>query len=121
MPSSDLSRDKEKQMKLTRLILACTLLLLASVPAFALPACGECDILNNECVNTPWPGTACFFFTDTCETRPSRCTIIYPETPVASDWTVASIEIERPALATKTVTAPAALAEVPTIQPTAQK
>ncbi|HEX9983975.1 MAG TPA: hypothetical protein VGF69_11975 [Thermoanaerobaculia bacterium] len=107
-------------MKRTRLILACTLLLLAAVPAFALPVCGECD-LNNECVNTPWPGTACFFFTDTCETRAARCTVVYPDAPVASDWTVASIEIERPALATKTVTAPATVAEVHTVQPTAQK
>ncbi len=39
------------------------------------------------------------------------------ETTVLTDWTVASIEISRPALASVTVTAPAAVAEVPTPAP----
>ncbi|HEX9983974.1 MAG TPA: hypothetical protein VGF69_11970 [Thermoanaerobaculia bacterium] len=108
-------------MKLTRLILVCTLLLLASVPAFALPQCGDCDS-NNECVFSPWSGVTCGYDATGCVIQFRRCSSgLSPEATVASDWTVASIEIERPTVDSKTVTAPAAIAEVRVNQPTAQK
>jgi hypothetical protein len=107
-------------MKLTRLILVCTLLLLAS-SVFALPVCKEC--LNGQCVYTGDGIEVCFSTgPGMCDTKPDRCSTFSPDDPVMSDWTVASIEITRPAPAAKTVpTAPAAPAEVPAAAPAATK
>ncbi|HYI11560.1 MAG TPA: hypothetical protein VEK57_21060 [Thermoanaerobaculia bacterium] len=106
-------------MKLTRLILICTLLLLASFPAFALPQCGEC--VSNECVYSPYSGTPCRYNSaGCCEIYFSNCSSLAPE-PVLADWTVASIEVSRPALDTEIVTTPADVDEVHTTESTEQK
>jgi hypothetical protein len=107
-------------MKLTRLILACTLLLLASFPMFALPQCGDCE--NNECVFSPWSGVTCTYDGNgNCITQFRRCSGLAPEATLASDWSVASIEISRPVLDSQIVTTPADVAEVCTTQPAEEK
>jgi hypothetical protein len=117
MPSGDLSCIKEKMMKL-RVILVCTLLLLAAFPSFALPLCAECNAWN-ECDPVPGSYERCRYDVyGNCYTDYGRCSIPYAETTVLADWKIVSIEISRPALDSVTVTAPAAVAEVPT--PTAQ-
>jgi hypothetical protein len=90
MPHGGLSRQKGKMMKL-RLVLACTLLLLASLPLFALPQCGDCE--NNECVYSPFTGTPCRYDSmGNCEIYFRNCTSLAPA-PVLADWTIASIEV----------------------------
>lgn len=79
-------------MKL-RVILACTLLLLAAVPSFALPLCRECD-LNLRCQAIPGAIEKCYSGVGYCYTTPELCS--RPNAaPVAVDWSVASIEISR--------------------------
>ncbi len=95
-------------MKLTRVILACTLLLLASFPLFALPTCKACDV-NNRCVGSPNSGEKCVFVAGICDTAPTNCVSLAPD-PVLADWTVASVEVSCPAPDSKTVTAPAGVA-----------
>jgi hypothetical protein len=119
LPSSDLSRDKEKTMKLTRVVLVCTLLLLASTPLFALPQCKEC--VNNRCLYTGSGIDVCRILNGVCETNPGPCSTFASENPVLADWTVASVEITRPAPETKTVAAPSAPAVVSTPEPAAKK
>ncbi len=106
-------------MKLTRLILACTLLLLASFPIFALPVCGACE--NNECAFGPYNATWCQYDSDTCVTVYGRCSPIGPKATLASEWTVASIEISRPAVDSKIGPTPADMAEVQIPETTEQK
>jgi hypothetical protein len=107
-------------MKLTRLILACTLLLLASFPLFARPQCGEC-ITMIECEYSPTSGLPCRINgSGMCEYYASVCSNLAPE-PVLADWTVASIEISCPvAPDTEVVTAPADETEVRATQLTEQ-
>ncbi|HYK05938.1 MAG TPA: hypothetical protein VE974_29615 [Thermoanaerobaculia bacterium] len=108
-------------MKLTRLILVCTLLLLASSPVFALPQCREC-INNNRCEYTGNSFEVCTVVGGMCQFDPfKRCTTFAPEQPVMADWTVASIEISRPAPDTNTVTTPADATEVPATEPAKTK
>ena len=108
-------------MKLTRLILACTLLLIASVPVFALPQCGECD-WNNECVSSPWSGVTCTYDANgNCTIQFRRCSGLAPEATLATDWSIASIEISRPALDSKIVTDVVDVAEVRATELTEQK
>lgn len=105
-------------MKLLRLTFACTLLLLAASPSFAL----QCDTCTEPyelqgCEATPGSGTRCWFMPDWCETRSSSCTGFSDHsTSMLAEWTVASIEISRPATETKVVTAPAAVADAGTAQ-----
>ena len=102
-------------MKL-RVILVCTLLLLAASPSFSLPLCKECNA-QNPCEAIPGSIERCRILTGgICDTFPGSCSMPR-ETTVLSDWTVASIEISRPALDSVTVTAPAAVPEVPTPAP----
>ncbi|MEA2490813.1 MAG: hypothetical protein QOH21_2605 [Acidobacteriota bacterium] len=98
-------------MKLTRLILVCTLLLLASYPVFALPQCKEC--VNNRCAYTGSGVEVCTVVGGMCQFNPtSPCSPFAPERPVLADWTVASVEISCPALDTEIVTTSANTAEV---------
>lgn len=104
-------------MKL-RVILVCTLLLLAAVPSFALPLCAECNFVTNECEELPGSIERCKYdLSGSCYTTPQRCSIPSAASTVLTDWKVASIEIDRPAPDCVTVTAPAAMAEVPTPTP----
>ena len=95
-------------MKL-RVILACTLVLLAAVPTFALPVCKECD-LNLRCQAVPGAFERCFSGVGFCDTTPDPCSPPSGRT-VAVDWSVASIEISRIAPAPAADTAPAPPAE----------
>jgi hypothetical protein len=107
-------------MKLIRVVLACTLLLLVSVPLFARPQCGEC-ITATECEYSPWSGLPCRINSSgMCEYYNTICSSFAPA-PVLSEWTVASIEITRPAAEPETVTAPAAVTEAPTTPATASE
>jgi hypothetical protein len=122
MPSRDLSRVKEKMMKLTRVILACTLLLSASFPLFALPTCKACDV-NNRCVGSPNSGDKCVFVDGVCDTAPTLCVSFAPD-PVLADWTVSSIEVSCSDSDSNVVTTAAEVAdtaEVSTTQSTEQK
>ena len=104
-------------MKL-RVILVCTLLLLAAVPSFALPLCAECNEWN-ECDPVPGSYERCRYdIYGNCYTDFGRCSVpSAAASTVLTDWSVASIEISRPALDSVTVTAPAAMTEVPTPAP----
>lgn len=104
-------------MKL-RVILVCTLLL-AAVPSFALPLCAECNSQTNQCDELPGSIERCKFNTITglCYTTFDRCSVPFAASTVLTDWKVASIEINRPEAECVIVTAPAAVAEVPTPAP----
>lgn len=107
-------------MKL-RVILVCTVLLLAAVPSFAAPLCEECDYWWNSCDPIPGALERCTYDENGfCYTYFGYC---WPprQTTVLAEWKVSSIEISRPALDSKTVTAPAALAEIRTPRATEQK
>jgi hypothetical protein len=116
VPPGDLSGSKEKNMKLIRLTLVCSLLLLAAVPSFAI-GCRSCDGLEYPyCISTPDSGTRCEIGVDYCITRSSSfCSGFSEQTAAApavlAEWNVASIEISRPAEGTKVVTAPAVVAD----------
>jgi hypothetical protein len=125
VPHGDLSGIKEINMKLTRIALVCTLLLLAATPSFALP-CKSCDGPEYPyCVSTPNSGTRCLIGLDWCQTiSASGCTNFTESasTPaVLAEWTVASVEVKRPAEGTKVVTSPAAVADAFLGQAAAQK
>jgi hypothetical protein len=87
-------------MKLLRISLVCTLLLLAATPSFAL-GCTTCvDGDPYGCDSTPGSGTRCLFHIDYCENRSASCNGLAEQTadvPTLADWTVASIEVSRPA------------------------
>lgn len=107
-------------MKL-RVILVCTLLLLAAVPSFAAPLCQDCDYWFNDCVYGEWSIERCTYDTaGNCYTYPGYC-ISRGGTTMATEWKVASIEISRPELSSITVTAPAAVAEARTPSQTAEQ
>lgn len=106
-----------------RVILICTLLLLAAVPSFALPNCRECNALN-RCQVTETATNECRMDRGFCETFPPElgCNLSRAAT-VLTEWQVASIEISRPSLDSITVTASAqaAAADVRKPQPAEQK
>lgn len=106
-----------------RVILVCTLLLLAAVPSFALPNCRDCNALN-RCQITETAIAECRWGPGFCETFVPTlgCNVSYSAT-VLTEWQVASIEISRPSLDSVTVTAPSevAAAEVRTPEPAEQK
>lgn len=109
-----------------KVILVCTLLLLAAAPSFALPLCAECNEFNH-CESVPGSIERCFSGSGYCYTTPDRCSPTLAAS-VLTEWKVASVEISRPAHDTVTVTAPAAVAEanvaksdVRTPEPAAQK
>ena len=100
-------------MKLTRLILVCTLLLLIAAPLWAAPPCSWCRE-DNVCQYDGSTGERCrYLSTGFCETYFGYC-IGYVQEPMLAEWNVASIEISRPALDSKIVTTPADVAEVRT-------
>ncbi len=105
-------------MKLTRVILACTLLLLASFPVSALPLCREC--VNNVCTVIPGTFEYCKYVNGVCTLTPDRCSPPRSE-PVLADWTVGSVEISRPALDSETVASSADTADACTPAPAEEK
>ena len=108
-------------MKL-RVILVCTLFLLAAVPSFAAPQCEECNYWSNQCEVVSGAIECCGYDEFGCYTYYGYC--IPPraaETTVLTDWKVSSIEISRPALDSITVTAPAVMAEAATSRIVEQK
>ena len=113
-------------MKLLRLTVVCSLLLLAAVPSFAI-GCRSCDgDVYPYCISTPDSGTRCEIGQDYCFTRPSSfCTGFSEEQAAApavlAEWTVASVEISRPSDGTKVVTAPAVVADAGLPTATLQK
>ena len=100
-------------MKLTRVILVCTLLLSVAVPTFAAPPCQFCLSETGPCVNDPG-GTRCRTLGGVCQEISGLC-IGFFNTPVLGEWQVASIEITRPDPVTKgrttVVITPTALAQ----------
>lgn len=111
-------------MKLLRLTLVCSLLLLSVTPSYAL-ACKSCTGPEYPyCESTPDSGTRCLISYRLCETvsAPS-CTGFTGDSAPAmlAEWTVASMEIRRPAEGTKVVTSPAAVADAGLSRIAAQK
>lgn len=99
-----------------RVMLVCTLLLLAAVPSFALPQCEECDYTWNECYVAPGAVERCTYDEfGRCYTYYGRCSSFQAST-VLTDWKVSSIEISRPSLDSVTVTAPAAVAKAEPVE-----
>lgn len=102
-------------MKLLRLTLVCSLLLLAATPSYAI-ICRSCDgDVYPYCISTPDSGTRCQIGPDYCFTQSAPFCSGFSDHAAApavlAEWTVASIEISRPAEGTKVVTAPAAVAD----------
>jgi hypothetical protein len=102
-------------MKLLRLTLVCSLLLLAAAPSFALP-CNSCTGPEYPyCESSPGSGTRCRFGIDTCTTiYAPNCTGFTDQgadPAMLAEWTVASIEVSRSVEGTKVVTSPAAIAD----------
>ena len=89
-------------MKLSRVILVCTLLLSAAVPTFAAPSCQYCLTEQGPCVNDPG-GVRCRTIGGVCQELSGLC-IGFFNRPVLGEWQVASIEITRPDPATKVLT-----------------
>lgn len=111
-------------MKLLRFTLVCSLLLLSVTPSYAL-VCKSCTAPEYPyCEPTPNSGTRCVDSYRLCEewTAPN-CTGFTEESAPAmlAEWTVASIEISRPAEGTKVVTTPAAVADAGLARDAAQK
>jgi hypothetical protein len=111
-------------MKLYRVILVCTLLLLAAAPSFATPTCTEC-LDASSCINAPGQASRCRFINGACETLITSNCVGRSETPVLADWKVASIEVSRRAPGSrdlqKTVVTPASIAQAGTPQLLAAK
>ncbi len=89
-------------MKLTRVILVCTLLLSAAVPTFAAPPCQFCLSDAGPCVGDPG-GLRCRTIGGVCTESGGLC-IGFLNQPVLSEWQVASIELTRPDPVTKSLT-----------------
>jgi hypothetical protein len=89
-------------MKLSRVILVCTLLLSTAVPTFAAPPCQYCLTESGPCVNDPG-GLRCRTIGGVCTESGGLC-IGFSSRPMLADWQVASIEITRPDPATKALT-----------------
>ena len=85
-------------MKLSRVILVCTLLLSAAVPTFAAPPCQFCLTDAGPCVNDS-NGLRCRTIGGVCTESGGLCISSAART-VLSEWQVASIEITRPDPAT---------------------
>ncbi|HEX9986148.1 MAG TPA: hypothetical protein VGF69_23005 [Thermoanaerobaculia bacterium] len=97
-----------------RLILVCTLLLLAAVPSFANNTnCRECDPVTNRCYYSGDATRRCLFdiSSGTCYLDPFLYCNPTLTATVASEWKVTSVEISRPSSDAVTVTAPAAAAQ----------
>ena len=107
-------------MKFSRVILVCTLLLLAAAPSFAEPTCTEC-LDTSSCINAPGQASRCRFLNGACQTLITSNCIGRSESPVLADWKIASIEISRVEPATgelqKAAIAPAAVAQAQTTPP----
>src|SRR3954451_9815326 len=93
-------------MKLCRLILACTLLLLAAVPTFALPTCTICENEGapGQCFNDPGSAFHCKFSGGNCFTVGTPAYVGFAGGPLLKAWNVASIEITSPDPATHQLT-----------------
>lgn len=103
-------------MKL-KVILVCTLLLLAAVPSFAAPQCMDCNYWN-ECEVGEWSYERCRYDAlGNCYTTFEFCITSRAQTTVLTEWKVASIEISRPSLDSVTATAPVQVTEVQTATP----
>jgi hypothetical protein len=118
MASGDLSRLASEEKMKVRVILVCTLLLMAAVPSFALPLCRECNI-NNVCEAIPGSIEKCYSGPGYCYTTPELCSRPSSAT-VLAEWKVASVDVERPATNAVTAATPAPEAEVPAALPTAK-
>lgn len=107
-------------MKLLRIAFACSLLLLAAVPSFALP-CEACTGSVYPYCEPSGNHTRCLIGIDTCQDRsaPSCTPSGQPPAAMLAEWTVASIEISRPAQAKTVVSSPGvvAMADVPQSAP----
>jgi len=100
-------------MKLLRVTLVCSLLLLAAAPTYAI-GCKGCVGNPAFCVSTPDSGTRCTFAPRTCDEFQATCSGFTDQAAapaMLAEWTVASIEISRPAEGTKVVTSPAAVTD----------
>lgn len=82
-------------MKLSRIILVCTILLSAAVPTFAAPPCQFCLSDAGPCVNDPG-GLRCRTLGGVCTETSGLCISSGAARTVLGDWQVASIEITRP-------------------------
>lgn len=83
-------------MKLARLALVCTVLLLAAVPTFALPPCSECvEEGIGPCVqDAGGGGTVCRVVGGVCTTRFQACIgFTGGRRMLLAEWNVASIEM----------------------------
>lgn len=100
-------------MKL-RVILVCTLLLLAASPSFALPLCQECSYISNQCEDVSGAYERCRYDSlGNCYLDPwSRCSPTLTQSTVLTDWKVVSIETSCPADNSVTDTAPAPATDV---------
>lgn len=102
-----------------RVILVCTLLLLAAVPTFALPLCAECNEWNT-CDYIPGAIERCYSSGGACWTTPDRCSP--PRSaPVLADWRVESIEINRDSITASATPQAEPKAEVRTLEVAEQK
>jgi hypothetical protein len=102
LAAGDLSGFKEEIMKLSRVILVCTLLLFAAVPTFAAPPCQFCLTESGPCVNDS-SGLRCRTIGGVCTETGGLC-IGFSSRLVLGEWQVASIEFTRPDPATKALT-----------------
>lgn len=104
-----------------RVILICTLLLLAASPSFAWPICQECSPEYNICEDIGGSFYRCKYDTfGNCYLDPNlRCEPTLTQSTVLSDWKVASIETSCPAPSSVTDAVPAAVTELPTPAPRA--
>jgi hypothetical protein len=89
-------------MKLSRVILVCTLLLSIAVPTFAAPPCQFCLTDSGPCVNEAG-GLRCRTLGGVCTESGGLCIGSLNRT-VLGEWQVASIELTRPDPSTKVVT-----------------
>ena len=81
-------------MRKVRLLLVCTVLLLAAVPSFALPLCMECNQYN-RCEAIPGAIERCYSGPGYCYTDPFQPCSPPRALSVLSEWKVASVEITR--------------------------
>ena len=109
-------------MKLARLILGCTLLLMVAVPSFALPPCAYCvEEGIGPCIQDSGAGSICRFTTNGCETRFQSCIGFAGRRMLLAEWNVSSIEIthvdRQTGRVTSVVKTPTAIAQAKTPAP----
>lgn len=106
-----------------RVMLVCTLLLLAAVPSFANVNCRECDPYTNRCYFSPDATRRCVFdvSSGTCYIDAFAYCAPTRTATVAAEWKVVSIEISRPSQDSITVTAPAPAAAADVATPAAEQ